>query len=244
MRRTVARASVIASNRGRKLLSALRPHQPLSGGADLLDAQYAGEQWDYLGSINEAPRFGIVAAYCRTLAPAGSLLEIGCGEGLLVQHLGRDGFRAYAGVDISAVAISRAVRFADANTTFLAADAETCVPDGTFDVVVFNEILEYFQDALALVRRYERYLEPDGHFVVSLYDEPFTVRTRRIWRTLSAHYDVVAKARVRTRRDYVWNVQVLRPAGPSPPRGLPQRLASCVSGLVRNVRRSDPPTER
>ncbi|MGY1681938.1 class I SAM-dependent methyltransferase [Geodermatophilus sp. SYSU D01176] len=198
------------SHRSRKLLSWVTPYRPMGQGQRLLDAQYASAEWDYLRSIVEAPRFGVVSAYCRLLASDGSLLEIGCGEGLLVEQLDRSRFKHFTGVDISAVAIERARALEDDRTVFVRAEAETYVPDRVFEVIVFNEVLEYFDEPLELVRRYEAFLVPGGHLVASMFAAPYTARTQRIWRQLESRYEVAAHSRVRTARDYTWNVKVLR----------------------------------
>jgi 2-polyprenyl-3-methyl-5-hydroxy-6-metoxy-1,4-benzoquinol methylase len=167
IRQRVKRVSTEVGNRGRKLLSTLKPYQPMGQGKALLDAQYTAAEWDYLRSIGEAPRFGVVSAYCRLLASGGSVLEIGCGEGILLEHLDRSRFAHFTGVDISSVAIERARGLADERTTFACADAEAYVPDRAYDVIVFNEVLEYLDDPLAVVRRYEAFVQPEGHFVAS-----------------------------------------------------------------------------
>ncbi|MBM7804170.1 2-polyprenyl-3-methyl-5-hydroxy-6-metoxy-1,4-benzoquinol methylase [Geodermatophilus bullaregiensis] len=213
--RRVERALVRAGNRGRRLLSILKPYEPMGQGKELLDSQYASAEWDYLRSIGEAPRFGVVSAYCRLLASGGSILEIGCGEGILLEHLDRGRFRRFAGVDISSVAVDRARVLEDDRTTFTCADAEAHVPDRAFDLVVFNEVLEYFDDPLALVRRYEPFVEPGGHFIVSMFAGIHTARTRSIWRWLESRYAVVAHTRVATHRDHLWNVKVLRVPTPA-----------------------------
>jgi 2-polyprenyl-3-methyl-5-hydroxy-6-metoxy-1,4-benzoquinol methylase len=198
------------ANRTRRALSLLMPYRPMEHGKQVLDAQYARAEWDYLRSIGELPRFGVVSAYCRLLATKGSLLEIGCGEGILVEQLDRGRFAHVTGVDISSVAVERARVLEDDRTDFVCADAESFTTDRTFDLIVFNEVLEYFDDPLSVVQRYEQFMQQDGHFVVSMFSAPYTARTRHIWRQLESRYDVVAHTKVSTHRDYLWNVKVLR----------------------------------
>jgi 2-polyprenyl-3-methyl-5-hydroxy-6-metoxy-1,4-benzoquinol methylase len=211
LRTQLKKAFVNVGDRGRRFQSMIKGYEPMAQGKKLLDAQYAAAEWAYLRSIGEIPRFGVVSAYCSLLASEGSLLEIGCGEGILVEHLDRNRFARFTGVDISSVAIDRARALADDRTTFLCADAESLVPDDYYDLIIFNEVLEYFDDPLAVVRRYERFVKPNGHFVVSMFDPVQTVRTRRIWKLLGGRYATVAHAKVSTARNFTWNVKVLRP---------------------------------
>jgi 2-polyprenyl-3-methyl-5-hydroxy-6-metoxy-1,4-benzoquinol methylase len=210
IKRVLKRAGTELNQRSRKLVSRVTPYQPMGQGQRLLDAQYTSAEWDYLRSIEEAPRFGIVSAYCRHLASNGSVLEIGCGEGFLLEQLDRSRYRHFTGVDISKVAIDRAQALEDDRTVFLRAEAESYVPDRTFDVIIFNEVLEYFDEPLELARRYEPFLAPGGHFVASMFAAPYTSRTQRIWKQLERRYDVRAHSRVSIGRDYLWNIKVLR----------------------------------
>jgi 2-polyprenyl-3-methyl-5-hydroxy-6-metoxy-1,4-benzoquinol methylase len=212
--RRARRAITEVSNRGRKLLSNVQPYRPMGQGGTLLDQQYNAAEWDYLRSLGEAPRFGIVAVYCRILASGGSILEVGCGEGFLSEHLARENYGYFEGIDISAVAIERAQKHADSTTTFRCADAESYVPDRLFDLIVFNEVLEYFDDPVGLVRRYDDHLKPGGHMVVSMFAGLDTARTRRIWKWLAGNYRTMAHAKVSTQRGYLWNIKVLEPSQP------------------------------
>ncbi len=142
------------------------------------------------------------------------MLEIGCGEGILLEQLDRSRISRYVGLDISAVAIERARQFESQSVDFVCADAETYEPESAFDVIVFNEVLEYFDDPAALVRRYERFSADGGRFVVSMFSARWTARTRHIWRALEAVYPVVAQTRVRTSRDHLWNIKALDPLPP------------------------------
>jgi 2-polyprenyl-3-methyl-5-hydroxy-6-metoxy-1,4-benzoquinol methylase len=194
----------------RTLLSVVKPYEPMAQGAQVLDSQYASGEWDYLRSIGEAPRFGVVSAYCSHLAAGGSILEIGCGDALLFEKLDRENYGHFTGVDISQIAIDRTRKFWNDKTDFHCSDAETFTPDRLYDLVVFNEVLEYFDDPLALLRRYEAFVSPNGHFVVSMFAGLETARTRKIWSRLADRYALVAKAQVSTLRRYRWNIRVFK----------------------------------
>lgn len=77
-------------------------------------------------------------------------------------------------------------------------------------MVVLNEVLEYVAEPARLVRRYERWLTPEGVFIVSQYMSRENSRTRRIWKMLDS-YHRVAQARVSTTDDLTWLVRVLSP---------------------------------
>ncbi len=207
---SIGRLPVAASNRARKALSLVMPYKPMEQGRVLLDRQYLADEWSYLRSIEEAPRFGIVSAYCRALATGGSILEIGCGEGVLLEQLDRTRFGRFTGVDISSVAITRAQSLADECADFACADAERYIPHQAYELIVFNEVLEYFDDPLRLVQRYDEHVTPGGHFVVSMFAGVDTARTRRIWRRLDDRYEAAASSRVTTMRDHTWIIKAYK----------------------------------
>ncbi|MGR7024931.1 class I SAM-dependent methyltransferase [Geodermatophilus sp. URMC 62] len=226
IKQVTARATSEVRNRTAKLLSLVKPYEAMPQGRALLDAQYEAADWDYLRSITEAPRFGVVAAYCHRLAGSSTLLEVGCGEGILLEHLDRSRFDHYTGVDISSVAIDRARALEDHRVTFVCASAEDYVPERTHQLIVFNEVVEYFDDPLDVVRRYEPFLAPDGRVVVSAFAGVDTARTRRIWKQLGRRYETEAHTRVSTQRDHLWNIKVLRP---------PSRPVPATGGLTDDV---------
>jgi 2-polyprenyl-3-methyl-5-hydroxy-6-metoxy-1,4-benzoquinol methylase len=226
--RVWTRTATVVRNRTAKLLSLVTPYQPMAQGRALLDAQYQAADWDYLRSTAEAPRFGVVAAYCHRLAAGRSLLEVGCGEGILLDHLDRSRFANYTGVDLSSVAVDRARSLEDDRVRFVCASAEEYVPVQAHQLIVFNEVMEYFDDPLAVVQRYEPFLEHDGRIVVSAFAGIDTARTRRIWNQLGRRYETEAHARVSTQRNHVWNIKVLRPAS---------RLASAAEGGISRTQR-------
>ncbi len=194
----------------RRALTRVLPYQPMTGGREVLDAEYAAGDWDYLRALSELSRFSVIAGYCHHVKPGGALLELGCGEGLLTDRLDKAKYLRYLGVDIAPAAIARAATRRDAKTDFVTADAQQFVAPGAFDVVMFNECLEYFGDPLALVQRYEAALATDGVFIASIFDGLDTARSVKIWRMLRSRYDEVAATRLRNEQGYAWSIKVLR----------------------------------
>ena len=194
-------------NAMRRGLSLVLPYRKMRGGREKMDSDYAHGKWDYLRGIAELGRFSVLVGYCRFLKPGGRILEIGCGEGILQERLDR--YSRYVGVDVSAEAIQRAR--SDEKTAFVCADAAVWKPGETFDLIVFNECLEYFDDPLAVVRHYEPSLAPDGAFLISMFAGIETARTRRIWKWLESAYEVEDATRVTNRNGLTWVLKVLRP---------------------------------
>jgi len=199
-------------NAVRRGLSLVLPYRKMRGGREKMDSDYAHGKWDYLRGIGELGRFSILVGYCHFLKPGGRILEIGCGEGILQERLDRTRYSRYVGVDVSAEAVDRATaRGGDDRTAFVCADAALWQPEETFDLIVFNECLEYFDDPLAVVRHYEPALAPDGAFLVSMFTGVETARTLRIWKWLESVYSVEDATRVTNKAGISWILKVLKP---------------------------------
>ncbi len=173
---------------------------------DVWEQQYSGGGWEFMRGLDELARYSVIAGYLHHLKPGGSVLDVGGGEGLLRDHLAPFGYARYQGIDLSEAAIAQAAPRVDERTTFAAADAETWVPTGRFDAVVFNECVYYFNDPVGSVRRYEPYLTDGGCFVVS------TFRSRRadvIARRLGEVYDLLEETAI-TNRKGTWVVRIFK----------------------------------
>jgi SAM-dependent methyltransferase len=137
------------------------------------EQKYTDGRWDFMRELHELPRYAVIAALVHRVAPAGRILDVGCGEGLLVDHLRPLGYGRYTGTDISEAAISAATKArADDRTTFEAGDAETYAITDDFDLIVFNESLAYLREPLGTIARYQSRLAPGGIFVVSMFVTP------------------------------------------------------------------------
>ena len=222
----------------RRLITLVLPYRPMRGGKRLLDSEYARGEWDYLRGPSELARFSIVAGYCLHYKPHGSILEIGCGEGLLPERLGPQSYSRYLGVDISDEAIAKARPRQNERTAFMAEDAMRLHLQDRFDVIIFNECLEYFDEPLALLHRYEAFLHGAGIYIVSIFDGIDTARSWKIWRMLRRRYTAEAVIHVRNEVRYAWTIEVLRPqhqmSGPCEQTAFspPVRAFAADSGLI------------
>lgn len=139
------------------------------------DRQYATSTWDYLSGLEQTPRYAVIEGWRRRLKPHGSVLDLGCGEGVLFDQIPQDATVPYMGVDLSDVAIRSALtKVRDASLDrFICADlvAFEPPPGSRFDVIVFNEVLHYLADPKGVVSRYRDFLAPDGIVIISLFHE-------------------------------------------------------------------------
>jgi 2-polyprenyl-3-methyl-5-hydroxy-6-metoxy-1,4-benzoquinol methylase len=136
--------------------------------AQIWEAQYAAGRWDFLAQLSELSRFSILAGYIWHLKPGGAVLDVGCGQGVLLRRLASSSYSRYVGIDVSGSAVSVAQEQQNERSTFLAADCEDYFPAEQFDVIVFNEVLCCLRNPLRTVERYARSLNPGGLLLVSM----------------------------------------------------------------------------
>ena len=173
------------------------------------DRGFADGRWDYLAGLDECARTAMIDGYARTAgAPNPAILDIGCGEGLLLDAVRHRPYRSYVGVDLSAVAIARASVRAGPCDRFVAADARVFTPDIPPDIVVFNEVLYYFTDVAGVVARYLALLAPGGIAIASVYRKP---RTRHVWRALDQVATRTDRVTIRHDSGTAWRVALLSP---------------------------------
>jgi 2-polyprenyl-3-methyl-5-hydroxy-6-metoxy-1,4-benzoquinol methylase len=135
------------------------------------------------GAAQVDVRNSIVASLVRAFAPqARTVLDLGCGGGLLAAELARNGMTRYVGVDISRVTTDYARKHIPSrignpqvSLEFAASDLTQFEPEddaSRFDLIVFNEVLYYLPVPVAAeqVRRYRQWLAPAGLFGISMYN--------------------------------------------------------------------------
>jgi 2-polyprenyl-3-methyl-5-hydroxy-6-metoxy-1,4-benzoquinol methylase len=165
------------------------------------ESQYRNRYWDFLTGVEEVPHYSVLAGYLRSLKPGGSVLDVGCGEGILQTRLGSEAYSRYVGFDCSEAAISIACKNADRKTLFQVIDAACYVPAEAFDAIVFNEVLYYFDDPLAVFARYTRALRENGVLLTSLF---MTERSSAILRRLKCLYPLLEEVSLRNQKTKTW----------------------------------------
>jgi 2-polyprenyl-3-methyl-5-hydroxy-6-metoxy-1,4-benzoquinol methylase len=188
------------------------PRSTMHATAAIADDEYARGRWDYLQNREEMSRYAVIAGYCMHGGSVSSVLDLGCGSGLLHHWLGRRGKLDYVGVDISKVAIDDArQQCADGSADFIAMDLATYTPDRKFDVIIFNEVLYYFDQPGEILKHFSKFLNGYGYFVVSLWDG---ADGRLAWRRSRDSLVVVDAVRTSHSSGLSWQIRLCRPRSP------------------------------
>ncbi len=133
------------------------------------DRSFAEGRWDYLDDTGEAGRYALIAGYIHRRQGPSSVLDVGCGAGLLCRYLDHARVR-YRGIDLSPTAIAQAAaRFPSRRFEVGDIADHRPPPDETFDAIVFNEVLPHVAEPIRSLDRWTRYLTASGVIVISTF---------------------------------------------------------------------------
>ena len=138
------------------------------------DKQYRSGKWDSLKSEKEARRYYQIIDYIKKYGSSNpSILDIGCGEGVLNERIKGLDFEYFLGLDFSEVSIEKAKNKNLPKAEFVAKDVVTFRPQRNFDVIVFNEAFYYIHDTEKdnVLNRMLEHLNKDGIIITSIYRE-------------------------------------------------------------------------
>ena len=118
------------------------------------------------GILRRRRREEVVLDRIREFAPSGRFLDVGCGDGFMVQAMAEAGYDAH-GVDISDVAVGEAARLGRRNVAKGTVEAAPYAP-GQFDVVLLMSYLEHEHRPASTLLRVRELLRPGGHLFVKV----------------------------------------------------------------------------
>jgi len=190
----------------RNLIQLVSPYRPIRVSGTFWEKRYKDGAWDRLRTIEELARYSLIVGYVHYLNKGGSILDVGCGEGILYERLCKSNYSRYLGIDVSSVAIARACDKSNATNQFLSTRIEDFRTDEKFDIIIFNECLYYMEEPLKTLRHYESFLTKSGVFVISMYK---TMGAWKVWKQFGNHYYIRDTVSVRNAKDECWTIKVL-----------------------------------
>jgi 2-polyprenyl-3-methyl-5-hydroxy-6-metoxy-1,4-benzoquinol methylase len=164
--------------------------------------EYLQGKWDHLTSLSECGRNAIIGMYCNYFHRRTEILDVGCGIGNITKYIK---FKNYLGIDISKVALKKAKSKKIKNCKFINVSAEEFFTKKKFDIIIFNEVL-YYLDALAILNKFESFLKKDGFFVISMWENP---KTLKLWKKIEKTYNCIDSTKViHMKSGNKWNVGI------------------------------------
>jgi 2-polyprenyl-3-methyl-5-hydroxy-6-metoxy-1,4-benzoquinol methylase len=136
--------------------------------------QYKSGRWDNLKGEIEAVRYQKIIDFIKQYGnDKPSILDLGCGEGILCERMTKSEYSYFLGMDFSSVSIQTANTLNLEKADFVCADIHSFHPKQKFDVIVFNEVFYYIHETekLKVLNRMLECLNDDGLIITSIYRE-------------------------------------------------------------------------
>lgn len=131
-------------------------------------------RWDFIDHTQSDVVYDFVGKYCRN----GRILDLGCGSGNTGCELGAELYSAYVGVDISDIALEKAIARSrqagrQIKNRYIRGDIVNYVPEEEFEVILFRESIYYVPRSkiVPLLIRYAEWLAPQGVIIVRWHDQ-------------------------------------------------------------------------
>jgi 2-polyprenyl-3-methyl-5-hydroxy-6-metoxy-1,4-benzoquinol methylase len=136
--------------------------------------------WQHLAAASQIPRYEELARIISKFCPRGSVLDVGCGEAVLLSFLPR--CTGYLGIEPSKKAAGAAYTTHGSNCIVNVTAEDFDGAQQQWDCVVFNEMLYYTAAPLRLIRKYAALLSPNGIIIISIFQRPDRgIRRRLLW---------------------------------------------------------------
>ena len=153
------------------------------------EQKYRAGDWAFMHDLHQVPRYAAIASLAHRLRPGGTILDVGCGEGVLQDHLRPLGYSRYS-ASMSPRPPSRKPLQPAALTTSRPSLPPT--PSTTLRRPVRCDRLQRVRPLLSRrttsVSVYERFLAPEGVFIISTFRTP---RGDAIMRDVLKQYEVL-----------------------------------------------------
>src|SRR5271166_4756587 len=86
----------------------IRPYRKTEISRKRWEQDYAEGRWQYLENVRQLAHYSLIMGYYMYYRPHSSVLDVGCGHGVLQRRLRALGYARYVGVDTSQHAIDQA----------------------------------------------------------------------------------------------------------------------------------------
>jgi len=142
------------------------------------DSQWKKGNWNYMDKVPvERSKLAVVAELVKLYGSNSTdygLLDVGCGEGTIMDFLDTRKRKNYVGIDLSIEAV-KAGRAKRPEGRFIHAAAHTFSPKRKghkFSTIIFSDVLYYIDHEGTLNRYNNEILSHDGIVIISIFQKP------------------------------------------------------------------------
>ena len=170
------------------------------------EGAFSGGYWDFLEHKEEAGRYYAICNFVKQFKTNPRVLDVGCGKGVLYNYLKQAvPDLDYTGIDISETAVQAAAEKYP-ETTFRAMDFDTSTLEGRFDLIIFNETLEYFKRPAATLSKCKELNMLEGWcFIISMYQGH-----DGLWKHVHQHFRPIKEVDVKNENKQHWKVKLIQ----------------------------------
>ena len=120
--------------------------------------------------LADRKRLDFITSFLQNALPAGAtVLDVGCGNGVISRHLGKFGFNV-TGIDVSEKTIEKANALNTlTNVSFITKSAEELMATGEqYDAIICSEVLEHLNHPESLLQVLNKILSSDGKLIITV----------------------------------------------------------------------------
>tara|TARA_B100000508_G_C11392512_1_gene244113 strand:+ start:100 stop:681 length:582 start_codon:yes stop_codon:yes gene_type:complete len=136
--------------------------------------QYRKGRWESLKSDLEKHRYEQIIQFMEQYGPKQpTILDLGCGDGVLTWRMQETDYTYFKGIDFSSVSIEKAKAKQLPKAEFECADIIHFQPSKNFDIIIFNEVFYYIPDSekVDVMNRMFAHLNAGGIIITSIFRE-------------------------------------------------------------------------
>ncbi|MEJ6793041.1 MAG: class I SAM-dependent methyltransferase [Lacinutrix sp.] len=136
--------------------------------------QYRKGRWDNLKGEKERSRYEKIIEFSNKYGNKNpDILDLGSGEGVLLDYFNSSTISSFDGMDFSSVSIKKANETNREKGSFVCADLHSFKPENSYDIIVLNEAFYYIHETKKseVIETMIKHLKPNGIFLVSIYRE-------------------------------------------------------------------------
>lgn len=205
-------ALVIESEKGKNKLAlrkkGLRMGEMFATAISTAYEEMAPPDWGFLRNLDELAHYSTIVGYVNHFKPNASVLDVGCGDGLLQEKLKIAGYENYLGFDLDERLIATAADKQSEDTRFEVNNIETFTTNSHYDAIVFNEVLYYSEDPVVTFNKFSKFLHPGGVIIISMFQDP---QSRETWQLVDAEYEAVDSVTITNSKGTGWDVKCYQP---------------------------------